>query len=236
MTCVMVTHDQEEAMTMASRIAVMSEGRMLQVGAPGEIYETPANRFVADFIGNVNLMDGTAGRGRARPRGDRLRRLPPLRRPRHHRHRGMAVTWRCGPRRSALPRAPTASRPAAQPGARHGQRDRPTSAASPSTTWRCRAARVLKVSQSNTERHRERRSYLGRRGVGELDDLSQVVLTLMTQPVVRGACAAGAARVIGVPYLWLLVFFLLPFLIVLKISVSEMESATFKDLVPSRTA
>ena len=58
-TCVMVTHDQEEAMTMASRIAVMSEGRFLQVGAPGDIYETPATRFVADFIGNVNLMDGT---------------------------------------------------------------------------------------------------------------------------------------------------------------------------------
>jgi putrescine transport system ATP-binding protein len=58
-TCVMVTHDQEEAMTMASRIAIMSEGRFLQVGAPGDIYETPASRFVADFIGNVNLMDGT---------------------------------------------------------------------------------------------------------------------------------------------------------------------------------
>ncbi len=58
-TCVMVTHDQEEAMTMASRIAIMSEGRFLQVGAPSEIYETPATRFVADFIGNVNLMDGT---------------------------------------------------------------------------------------------------------------------------------------------------------------------------------
>ena len=57
-TCVMVTHDQEEAMTMASRIAVMSEGRFLQVGTPGDIYETPSNRFVADFIGNVNLMDG----------------------------------------------------------------------------------------------------------------------------------------------------------------------------------
>lgn len=46
-------------MTMASRIAVMSEGRFLQVGPPGEIYETPSSRFVADFIGNVNLMDGT---------------------------------------------------------------------------------------------------------------------------------------------------------------------------------
>ena len=58
-TCVMVTHDQEEAMTMASRIAVMSEGRILQVGAPSDIYETPATRFVADFIGNVNMMEGT---------------------------------------------------------------------------------------------------------------------------------------------------------------------------------
>ena len=58
-TCVMVTHDQEEAMTMASRIAIMSEGRLLQVGPPAEIYETPATRFVADFIGNVNLMPGT---------------------------------------------------------------------------------------------------------------------------------------------------------------------------------
>ena len=58
-TCVMVTHDQDEAMTMASRIAVMGAGRFLQVGVPEEIYETPTSRFVADFIGNVNLMNGT---------------------------------------------------------------------------------------------------------------------------------------------------------------------------------
>lgn len=57
-TCVMVTHDQEEAMTMASRIAVMSKGRVLQVGTPEEVYEHPANRFVADFIGNVNVFEG----------------------------------------------------------------------------------------------------------------------------------------------------------------------------------
>lgn len=57
-TCVMVTHDQEEAMTMASRIAVMSKGRVLQVGRPDEVYEHPVNRFVADFIGNVNLFEG----------------------------------------------------------------------------------------------------------------------------------------------------------------------------------
>lgn len=58
-TCVMVTHDQEEAMTMATRIGVMSEGKILQVGQPGDIYETPNCKFVADFIGSVNLFKGT---------------------------------------------------------------------------------------------------------------------------------------------------------------------------------
>lgn len=57
-TCVMVTHDQEEAMTMATRIGVMSEGKILQIGKPAEIYETPNCRFVADFIGSVNLFKG----------------------------------------------------------------------------------------------------------------------------------------------------------------------------------
>ncbi|MDZ7937267.1 MAG: polyamine ABC transporter ATP-binding protein [Rhodoferax sp.] len=57
-TCVMVTHDQEEAMTMANRIAVMSKGRVQQVGSPEEVYEHPSNRFVAGFIGNVNLFEG----------------------------------------------------------------------------------------------------------------------------------------------------------------------------------
>ena len=57
-TCVLVTHDQEEAMTMASRIAVMSEGYFLQVGSPDEVYEMPNSRQVADFIGNVNIFDG----------------------------------------------------------------------------------------------------------------------------------------------------------------------------------
>jgi len=57
-TFLMVTHDQEEAMSMASRIAVMSEGRIVQLGTPQEVYETPANRLVADFIGGVNLFNG----------------------------------------------------------------------------------------------------------------------------------------------------------------------------------
>jgi len=56
---VFVTHDQEEALTMSDRIAVMNEGELLQVGSPEEIYEHPANRFVADFIGQTNLLEGT---------------------------------------------------------------------------------------------------------------------------------------------------------------------------------
>lgn len=57
-TFVMVTHDQEEAMTMATRIGVMNAGHLVQVGTPNEIYEYPRARFVADFIGLVNLFDG----------------------------------------------------------------------------------------------------------------------------------------------------------------------------------
>src|SRR5574344_897385 len=56
-TCVMVTHDQEEAMTMAHRMAVMDQGWIQQIGKPDDIYEQPANRFVASFIGSVNLFE-----------------------------------------------------------------------------------------------------------------------------------------------------------------------------------
>jgi putrescine transport system ATP-binding protein len=59
-TFVMVTHDQDEAMTMATRIAVMDHGRIVQVGTPAEIYEQPNSRFVADFIGLANIFEGDA--------------------------------------------------------------------------------------------------------------------------------------------------------------------------------
>jgi putrescine transport system ATP-binding protein len=57
-TCIMVTHDQEEAMTMAGRLAVMSEGEIIQLGTPHEVYEYPNSRFSAEFIGSTNLFDG----------------------------------------------------------------------------------------------------------------------------------------------------------------------------------
>jgi putrescine transport system ATP-binding protein len=58
LTFVIVTHDQEEAMTVANRIGVMNQGRMVQVATPSEIYEQPNSRWVADFIGDVNLIEG----------------------------------------------------------------------------------------------------------------------------------------------------------------------------------
>jgi len=68
-TFIMVTHDQEEAMTVSSRIAVMDEGRIVQVGTPASIYEYPASRFVAEFIGSVNMLEGRV----VEQEGDRVR-------------------------------------------------------------------------------------------------------------------------------------------------------------------
>ena len=58
-TFLFVTHDQEEALTMSDRIAVMNGGRIMQIGTPSEIYDTPASRFVAEFIGTSNILTGT---------------------------------------------------------------------------------------------------------------------------------------------------------------------------------
>ncbi len=57
-TFIVVTHDQEEAMTLSTRIGVMDAGKIVQVGEPRQIYETPNNKYVADFIGSVNIFDG----------------------------------------------------------------------------------------------------------------------------------------------------------------------------------
>ena len=59
LTFIVVTHDQEEAMTMADRIAILDKGQLMQVATPAEIYEAPASRFVAGFVGNVNMFEGT---------------------------------------------------------------------------------------------------------------------------------------------------------------------------------
>lgn len=83
-TFVIVTHDQEEAMTVASRVAVMDEGRVIQVATPTHIYEAPNSAYVADFIGDVTLIEGTA-RARSQPAKDQdavaAPKLEPIRAP-----------------------------------------------------------------------------------------------------------------------------------------------------------
>ncbi len=179
-TCVMVTHDQEEAMTMASRIAVMSEGRFLQVGAPSEIYETPATRFVADFIGNVNLMPGKV----TTDQPDHV--VITCADCTHHvghgitGTEGMAVTVALRPEKIRLDRAqPAGADP--QAGA-HNQvlgTVKDMAYFGSYTVYRLQLAsgQVLKVSESNTERHREQPLTWGDAAWASWSPTAQVVLT-----------------------------------------------------------
>jgi len=156
-TIVYVTHDQEEAMTMASRIAVMSEGRFLQVGAPAEIYETPTSRFVADFIGNVNLMDGTLVEDEAAhvvvDCGDLKHWVG---------HGitgtlGMPVTVALRPEKIRVGAEPPEPEPGAPPGEFNRVRGTVKDMAyfGSFTVYHLQLAsgRILKISQGNTERH-----------------------------------------------------------------------------------
>jgi spermidine/putrescine transport system ATP-binding protein len=68
-TFIFVTHDQEEALTMSDRLAVMDKGRILQIGTPRDIYERPAQRFVADFIGETNFLQPRSCRRGQRRQG-----------------------------------------------------------------------------------------------------------------------------------------------------------------------
>ena len=90
MTFIIVTHDQEEAMTMADRIGVMDQGRLEQVATPRKLYEAPNSRWVAEFVGDINMLAGRgrAERGRAACDCDKGRR--------HHRRRGAARTGQEG--------------------------------------------------------------------------------------------------------------------------------------------
>jgi len=72
-TTIFVTHDQEEALSISDRVAVLDHGVIQQIGTPMELYDHPANRFIADFVGTINLI-----RGRVEPNGDRARFESPL--------------------------------------------------------------------------------------------------------------------------------------------------------------
>jgi putrescine transport system ATP-binding protein len=174
-TCVMVTHDQEEAMTMATRIAVMSEGEILQVGPPADIYETPATRFVADFIGNVNLMDGTVvvdepdlveiDCGFCRHRvGHGITGTV-----------GMAVSVAVRPEKIRLSR----EKPEGEVNqVKATVRDRSYFGSFTVYNLELEGGRLLKVSESNVERHRADAPEEGEVAWATWPDTAQVVLTL----------------------------------------------------------
>ncbi len=178
-TCVMVTHDQEEAMTMASRIAIMSEGKVLQVGAPADIYETPATRFVADFIGNVNLMDGTLAEDEA----DHC--VIDCEDVKHYVGHGitgtagMAVTVAVRPEKIHLsPHAP-ADEDLASGFNRAKGVVKNLSYFGSFTVYHLElpSGRTLKISQNNTQRHREHELTWGSEAWAHWSRQSQVVLT-----------------------------------------------------------
>ena len=79
LTTILVTHDQDEAMSVADRIAVMNKGKVEQVGSPTEIYERPRTRFVADFIGEINILEGGPRARALRPEKIRLVSAPEAR-------------------------------------------------------------------------------------------------------------------------------------------------------------
>ena len=99
LTFIIVTHDQSEAMTVADRIGVMDRGRLMQVAPPAEIYERPNSRWVADFIGDVNLFEGRLGDDGLSVEGHRGR--PPARAPKPTPSPARWSGSRCGRRRCA---------------------------------------------------------------------------------------------------------------------------------------
>ena len=112
-TFVLVTHDQDEALAIAGRCAVMNRGLLQQVATPSDLYEFPNSRFVADFIGQVNLFEGRLAVDEPARAVVHAADLPAPRVPRsrgHRRPRGRRCGSRCGPRRSCSTSAPRASR------------------------------------------------------------------------------------------------------------------------------
>ena len=241
LTFVVVTHDQEEAMTMADRIAIMDKGEVMQVATPAEVYEAPGSRFVADFVGNVNMFEGKVARARRptprasparsgaeivvenagdaaagtdvafaiRPEKIKVSSKTPA--DAVNAHGGRGLRHRLSRRHDRLPRQ--AGRRAggqgkrAERGARHrGSADleRPGLGFLPAG---CRR-RADTVGGGHVERCRR---------------ISRRRRPTAAKPFAgAGSVPAFVSRlVIIVPYLWLLFFFLVPFIIVFKISLSQ---------------
>ncbi len=117
-TFIFVTHDQSEALSLSSRIAIFNHGELLQIAAPQEVYERPTSRFVAEFLGEINLLP-VEDVGHCAYRRRRAVRRRPSRLPATGSRSQAAAFWRCGPSTclspTAVRTARTASRPRSRP-------------------------------------------------------------------------------------------------------------------------
>ena len=227
LTFVIVTHDQEEAMTVSTRMAIMNEGRVAQMGTPGEMYEYPTSRFVADFLGDVNVLEARVVEAGARPGPGPARPRPaatssPTAAPALV--AGETVWVAIRPEKFAIAKEPPAD-------------DAVNCMAG--EVWdigylgdvsiyhvRLASGAVVRCTQANRARLIERPITWEDRVWLSWDAGRQRDPQVMTParerrrgaPGPSGSPGSGRAALIGPPYLWLLLFFLVPFAIVLKLS------------------
>lgn len=155
-TCIMVTHDQEEAMTMADRVAIMTDGWIEQIGSPIDIYESPVSRMVAEFVGTVNLFEGEISEDAA----DHCRIIAPaLERPIYIDH---GITTQAVDRRVWVALRPekiwlTREKPTTQYNWAAGKVDDIAYLGGFSLYYvRTQSGQIIKVSMANTERRGDR--------------------------------------------------------------------------------
>ena len=231
-TFVIVTHDQDEAMTVADRIAVMEEGRIAQVDTPSAIYEAPRSRYVAEFIGDVNIFEGRARAVNGNDLAVELADAPDdLAAPARADGPAAGDTVMLAVRPEKIEIAPQAP----PPGTANAMAGEVTEIAylGSVSTYRVRLDSGKMVVSTQTNRHRpRRRSHRpGRARASLLAGRGEHPAPLMSskserrKPARAGGGWLGRGSVIASPYLWLLFFFLVPFVIVLKISVAEVQLA-----------
>ena len=241
-TFVVVTHDQEEAMTLSTRMAVMDKGRVQQVGTPTEIYEFPRTRFTADFIGSINMFEGTVqgvydGRVRVAaegvPCGLEVDSAVAV-------QDGQRVWFSVRPEKlrvrpddgGALPAA-NALRGTVQRRRLHGRYLDLSGRLRRRRAGRGAAAQRVPIAQTRDRlgRSRDRGVVRGRRTGAERmseaaakpgDASARTRLWASGQALARRLGVNGRTGVIALPYAWLFVFFFVPFVIVAKISLAQM--------------
>ena len=240
LTFVVVTHDQEEAMTMADRIAILDKGEVMQVATPAEIYEAPNSRFVAGFVGNVNMFEGkVAARdaGTARITGASGAEI--VVENAGDAAAGNTVAFAIRPEKIKV----SSRRPEGATNAMEGE-VYDLAYLGDMTVYHVRLddGQVVKASALNSARasddaaelERPRLDILPARCRRRADQIGAAMSNVAistdhtassgaaSRPAASRAVAALVSRlVIIVPYLWLLVFFLIPFVIVFKISLSQ---------------